>query len=61
MSEPKGIIATFATHRVASNLLMFLFILAGLWALKKMNTQFFPNFELEYISIAVPWSGASAE
>ncbi|MCP5015489.1 MAG: efflux RND transporter permease subunit [Ketobacter sp.] len=61
MSEPKGIIATFATHRVASNLLMFLFILAGLWGLKQMNTQFFPSFELEYITISVPWSGASAE
>ena len=61
MSDRKGILATFATHRVASNLLMFLFILAGLWALKKINTQFFPSFELEYITIAVPWSGASAE
>ena len=61
MSEPKGILATFATHRVASNLLMFLFILAGLWSLKRINTQFFPSFELEYITISVPWSGASAE
>ena len=61
MSDRKDILATFATHRVASNLLMFLFILAGLWALKKINTQFFPSFELEYITIAVPWSGASAE
>ncbi|RLU00671.1 efflux RND transporter permease subunit [Ketobacter sp.] len=61
MSEHKGILATFATHRVASNLLMFLFILAGLWALKMINTQFFPSFELEYITISVPWSGASAE
>ncbi|MAR90820.1 MAG: acriflavin resistance protein [Pseudomonadales bacterium] len=61
MSEPKGIIATFATHRVASNLLMFLFILCGLWSLRQINTQFFPSFELEYITIAVPWSGASAE
>ena len=61
MSQPRGIIATFATHRVAANLMMFLFILAGLWSLKKINTQFFPNFDLDYISITVPWSGASAE
>lgn len=60
-NSPKGIIATFATHRVAANLLMFLFILTGLWGAKKMNTQFFPSFELEYITISVPWSGASAE
>jgi len=61
MSEARGVIASFATHRVAANLLMFLFILAGLWGLQRMNTQMFPNFDLEYISIAVPWSGASAE
>jgi multidrug efflux pump subunit AcrB len=61
LSQPRGIIATFATHRVAPNLMMFLFILAGLWALKNLNTQFFPNFELDYISITVPWSGAGAE
>ncbi len=60
-NKPKGIIATFATHRVASNLLMFLFIMAGLWGIKKINSQFFPSFELEYITISVPWSGASAE
>lgn len=61
MSQPKGIIATFATHKVAANLLMFLFILAGLWGLKKLQTQIFPQFELDYISVTVPWSGASAE
>lgn len=60
-TEKRGIIAVFASHRVAANLLMFLFILAGLWALKKLNTQIFPVFELDYISINVVWSGASAE
>jgi multidrug efflux pump subunit AcrB len=61
MNPPRGIIAGFATHKVAANLLMFLFILAGLWALKQLQTQTFPQFELDYISIAVPWSGAGAE
>lgn len=60
-NSSQGILATFATHRVASNLLMFLFILAGLWGVRKMNTQFFPSFELEYVLITVPWSGASSE
>ncbi len=61
MSNNPGLIASFASHRVAANLMMFLFILAGLWSLKKINTQFFPNFDLDYISISVPWSGATAE
>lgn len=60
-TDNRGIIALFASHRVAANLLMFLFILAGLWGLKKLNTQIFPLFELDYISISVAWSGASAE
>lgn len=53
--------ATFATHRVAANLLMILMILAGVWGIKKLNTQFFPSFELDIITIGVTWSGAAAE
>lgn len=56
-----GILALFANHRVAPNLLMFLIILAGSWSLKKLNTQFFPTFELDIITINIPWSGAAAE
>ncbi|MBU2963902.1 efflux RND transporter permease subunit [Amphritea sp. 2_MG-2023] len=57
----KNLISLFAEHRVAANLLMMLMILAGIWGLKKLNTQFFPTFELDIITIAVPWSGAAAE
>ena len=60
-SSHSGLINLFVRHRVASNLLMFLFILAGLWGLKKLNAQTFPQFELDLISINVAWSGASAE
>lgn len=56
-----GLIALFVRHRVAANLLMMLMILAGVWALGKLNTQFFPDFELELITVRVIWSGASAE
>ncbi|UTW03701.1 efflux RND transporter permease subunit [Amphritea atlantica] len=57
----KNLITLFTQHRVAANLLMMLMILAGIWGLKKLNTQFFPTFELDIITIAVPWSGAAAE
>lgn len=57
----KGIIATFAQHRVAANLLMFLLLLLGLVGLKNINSQIFPNFEMDYISVNIVWSGASAE
>lgn len=57
----QNLTAVFASHRVAANLLMVLMILAGAWGIKKLNTQFFPNFELDVITIQVTWSGAAAE
>ncbi|MGB1110506.1 MAG: efflux RND transporter permease subunit [Gammaproteobacteria bacterium] len=55
------LLGIFANHRVAANLLMLLLLLAGAVALTKLNTQFFPNFELEYIQIRTVWSGGSPE
>lgn len=57
----QNLTALFASHRVAANLLMILMIMAGVWGIKKLNTQFFPNFELDVITIQVTWSGAAAE
>jgi multidrug efflux pump subunit AcrB len=55
------LLGTFAHHKVAANLLMLIMLLAGALALERMNVQFFPNFELEMVSVSVTWSGASAE
>lgn len=57
----QDLVGTFAQHRVAANLLMAMMLMAGFWALSKMNTQFFPTFELDVITVRVIWSGASAE
>ncbi len=57
----RDLLGSFAHHRVAANLLMLLMILAGMWALSKLNTQFFPNFTLDIINVRVEWSGAAAE
>ncbi len=56
-----GLLARFIHHRVAANLLMAVLALAGLWSAAKLNTQFFPNFALDIITVRVTWSGASAE
>ncbi|MDX1527329.1 MAG: efflux RND transporter permease subunit, partial [Gammaproteobacteria bacterium] len=55
------LIGTFARHRVACNLLMAMMILAGIWSLVHLNTQFFPNFALDFITVRVTWTGSSAE
>jgi multidrug efflux pump subunit AcrB len=60
-NQPSGIIATFAQHKVAANLLMLIMLLTGLLSLARLNTQFFPNFALDFITIRVEWRGASAE
>ncbi len=59
--RPRGLIGLFTQHRVAANLLMILMIMAGVWGLAKLNTQFFPSFTLDVISVRVIWSGAAAE
>ena len=52
---------TFANHRVAANLLMVIMIIAGVIGIDRLRTQFFPTFELDIITVAVAWSGATAE
>ena len=62
-AEPKrfSLIYLFANHRTAANLLMVLMILLGIYSLRQINTQFFPDFGLDMVSVTVEWRGASAE
>jgi len=55
------LIGVFARHPVAANLVMTMMILAGLWGLRQLNTQFFPTFNIDVITVTLPWSGATAE
>ncbi len=57
----EDLIGRFARHRVAANLLMLIMLLAGAVALTKLNTQFLPNFEPDFITVRVVWPGAAAE
>ena len=57
----RGLLGTLANHPVAANLLMTMMLVSGIWALTKLNTQFFPNFDIDFVSVSVPWRGASAE
>jgi multidrug efflux pump subunit AcrB len=56
-----GTLERFARHRVAPHLVMLLMILGGLFAISRMNIQFFPNFAVDVVSVSVVWTGASAE
>lgn len=56
-----SIIEVFARHRTAANLLMTLMVIGGLGSLTRLNTQFFPDFGIDIVSVAIEWPGASAE
>ena len=60
-ARPTGLIGVFANHRVACNLLMAIMLLTGVFALTRLNTQFFPRFDVDIISVQVTWTGAAAE
>ncbi len=61
MNQGQGWIAFFIRHPVAANLVMVLMIFGGIFALDRLQVQFFPNFELDIIRVRVSWPGASAE
>jgi multidrug efflux pump subunit AcrB len=55
------LLGRFAHHKVAANLLMGIMLLGGVLALDRLNVQFFPNFQLDIVTVRVVWTGASAE
>lgn len=59
--KTSNIITLFVRHPNAANLLMVLLLIAGMFAVQKLNTQFFPNFIVDRITVNINWPGASAE
>ena len=59
--KSSSLISAFARHATAPNLFMVILILMGVFALNRLNRQFFPSFEVPAIVVSVAWPGASAE
>jgi multidrug efflux pump subunit AcrB len=55
-----ALIRAFLNHRIAPNLVAVVACIAGLVALTRLNTQFFPTTDIPSITIQVNWPGASA-
>lgn len=60
-AKTNGAVRFFAHHPNASNLLMIMLILSGMFALTKLKVQFFPTVEIPVIVVSVAWPGASPE
>ncbi|MFN3197191.1 MAG: efflux RND transporter permease subunit [Bradymonadia bacterium] len=57
----RGPVAWMTRHGVAANLLMLLCLLGGVLTSFKIKQEVFPEFELDRISISVPYPGAGPE
>ena len=57
----KNVIAAFAKNIVFANILLLLIFLSGGLAVKNMIRENFPEFELDMITITVPFPGADPE
>jgi len=60
-NSTSGLVRLFVRHRNAANLIMIMMIIFGVFALGRINTQFFPTTEVPVVTVTVTWSGASAE
>ena len=56
-----GLIEAFARHPVACNLLMAIMLLVGAAALTRLNVQFYPDFDIDSVTVRMIWTGATAE
>lgn len=58
---PGGPIAWMAGHSVTANLLMLVLLIGGLIMGQTIRKDVFPDFELDLVTITVPYPGASPE
>ena len=56
-----GMITWFAKNPVAANLLMIFIVVSGALSILSVNSEVFPEFSLDMVSIQVPYLGAAPE
>jgi len=59
--QATGLLSYFARHKTVANLFLVILIAAGLTALPRMRSQFFPDIVIDTVSVSVAWDGAGAE
>ena len=60
-NQSRGAIAWMARNSIASNLLMVILLLAGLFSIMQTKQEVLPEFSVDIISVSVPYPGASPE
>ena len=59
--QPRGAIAWMASNSIAANLAMVILIIGGLIFSTRVTQEVFPEFNLDSITVRVPYPGASPE
>lgn len=59
--DVKGPIAWMTHNRVTPNLMMIVLILGGLWVVSKIKQEVIPEFDLDMVTVRVPYPGSSPE
>jgi multidrug efflux pump subunit AcrB len=59
--KKRGPVAWMAGNSVASNMLMLVLLIGGLIYAFSIKKEFFPEFELDLVTVAVPYPGASPD
>ncbi len=57
----RGPLAWFASNHVAANLVMIFVILAGAFSLARIKLEFFPELDINWVTVSVPYPGATPE
>ena len=52
-------IAWFAKNGVAANLLMGIILVSGIFSIRGLKMELFPDFDLDLVTISVPYPGAA--
>ncbi|WP_144804842.1 efflux RND transporter permease subunit [Maribacter sp. MAR_2009_72] len=55
----EGIIAYMAKNSIATNLLMLLLLIGGLFTMYTIQKEVFPEFQLDFVEVSVAYPGAS--
>ena len=59
--EESSFLRFFVQHRTSANIIMIIMIVVGVLSIGRLNKQFFPDFDVELISVSIDWPGATAE
>ena len=59
--RPRGAIAWMASNSIAANLSMLILVIGGLIFSTRVTQEVFPEFNLDSITVRVPYPGASPE